>query len=178
MSIVTRLDRRSAFFVLLLATMFVSPTVGAARARGEGDGEFQEHLHSSRFGVASTQLSRDSCGACGQPTIFLIRCILHGSIVPMPGRRWRSWSKHPPPCRREVRLRDRQSGAISDARVRQMLEWCDEAITRVRRPSPSSSFRPDRLHASRIERGDSFSASSLFGDGGPIDGHRHPSSVW
>ncbi|MCH7925758.1 MAG: hypothetical protein IIC51_09515, partial [Planctomycetes bacterium] len=150
MSIVSRLDHRSVFFVLSFSTMFVSQTVGAARARGEGGGDSgARSLVEIRR--RSTQLSREIAALAGNHDLL---DSLHFAWFDRPYARatLAVLVKTSAALQREIRLRDRQSGAISDARVRHMLDWCDEAVTRVRGPSPSNSFRPDRLNVSRIER--------------------------
>ena len=161
MSIVARPDHRSAYFVLLFAPMFVSPTVGVPRARVEGDGD-SGALTLVEIRRRSTQLSQEIAALAGNKDLL---DSLHFAWFDRPYARatLAVLVKTSAALRREVRLRDRQSGAIADARVRQMLEWCDQAVTRVRSPSVTNSFRPDRLNVSRIERADSFPASSLFG---------------
>ena len=150
MSIVTRLDQRIIFLVLSLSTMFVSPTVGAAPARGAGNGD-SGALTLIEIRRRSTQLSRDTAALAGNHDLL---DSLHFAWFDRPYDRatLAVLVKTSAALQREVRLRGRQAGAISDARVRRMLDWCDDAVTRVRSPSRSSSFRPDRLNASRIER--------------------------
>ena len=161
MSIVTRLDQRSVFFVLSFWTMFVSSTVGAVPARGAGNRD-SGPMALVEIQPRATHLSHEVASLAGTDDLL---DSLHFAWFDRPYARatLAVLVKTSVALQREVRLRDRQSGAISDARVRQMLDWCDQAVDRVRSGSRSISFRPDRLNLSGIERADSFPASSLFG---------------
>ena len=57
---------------------------------------------------------------------------------------------------REVHLRDRHNGAISDATLRTMLEWADRAVRQVLASESTGRFRPHRLRVA----GDDFLAPS------------------
>ncbi|MFQ5591795.1 MAG: hypothetical protein ACE5HE_11575 [Phycisphaerae bacterium] len=65
--------------------------------------------------------------------------------------------------RREVHLRQRGNGAISDSSVNDMLAWADDALARVIASRSDPRFRPHRLRVTSEQlRGESF-APALFG---------------
>ncbi len=64
---------------------------------------------------------------------------------------------------REVRLRNRQNGAVPDATLETMLEWADRAVQRVVASASGDGFRPHRLRVAGNDFAASPSTPALFG---------------
>ena len=64
---------------------------------------------------------------------------------------------------REVRLRERNNGAIPDATVRNMVSWSERAVERVAGLGVSSDFRPHRLRVTVADLSSNARVPPLFG---------------
>ncbi|MBU0717493.1 MAG: hypothetical protein KJ749_04525 [Planctomycetes bacterium] len=64
---------------------------------------------------------------------------------------------------REVRLRERQSGAIPDGTVAKMLDWAEDAVQRVSAPYETTTFRPHRLRVTGSDLATASPTPALYG---------------